>query len=53
VTAGAALRVASFFLPMDYMLAVEIAGGLWAGAFILFVLSYGPRLLGPRADGRP
>ena len=53
VTLGALLRVAAPLLPIDYMLSIRIAGGLWGGAFLLFALSYGPMLLGPRADGKP
>ena len=53
VTAGAALRVAAPLLPLDYMRMIEIAGTLWGGAFLLFVLFYGPKLFGGRPDGRP
>lgn len=53
VTLGAALRVASPYLPIDYMTAIRVAGALWGGAFLLFVVDYAPKLLGPRADGRP
>ena len=53
VTAGALGRVAAPLLPMDYMLAVKLAGIAWGGAFLLFVLVYGPKLVGPRPDGRP
>ena len=53
VTLGAALRVAAPVLPFDYMHMIECAGLLWGGAFLLFVLSYGPKLVGPRPDGRP
>ncbi|MBS0502454.1 MAG: NnrS family protein [Proteobacteria bacterium] len=53
VTIGAALRVAAPLLPMDYMRAIEFAGAAWGGAFLMFVLAYGPKLLGPRPDGRP
>jgi uncharacterized protein involved in response to NO len=53
VTAGAALRVAAPWLPIDYMRAIEIAGTAWAGAFLLFALTYGPKLLTARPDGRP
>jgi uncharacterized protein involved in response to NO len=53
VTAGAALRVAAPWLPIDYMRAIEIAGAAWAGAFLLFALTYGPKLLAARPDGRP
>ena len=53
VTLGAALRVAAPWLPVDYLLLVRGAGLLWGGAFLLFVGLYGPKLLGPRPDGRP
>jgi uncharacterized protein involved in response to NO len=53
VTVGAALRVTAPWLSIDYMRAIEIAGAAWAGAFLLFVLVYGPKLLGARPDGRP
>ena len=53
VTLGALLRVTAPLLPIDYMLSIRLAGGLWGGAFLLFALAYGPMLLGPRADGRP
>lgn len=53
VTVGAALRVAAPWLPFDYVLLIKAAGGLWGGAFLLFLLLYGPKLLGPRPDGRP
>lgn len=53
VTAGALVRVSAPRLPWDYMRLIELAGSLWAGAFLLFLLSYGPKLLGARADGRP
>lgn len=53
VTAGAALRVAAPWLSNDYLLLIKIAGTLWGAAFLLFLLLYGPKLLGPRPDGRP
>lgn len=53
VTLGAALRVAAPWMPLDYLLLIKIAGALWGGAFLLFLLLYGPKLLGPRPDGRP
>lgn len=46
VFAGALLRVAAPWLPVDYLAAVMVAGGLWAGGFLLFVLIYGPILVG-------
>jgi uncharacterized protein involved in response to NO len=52
VTLGAVVRVAAPLLPLDYMRAIELAGLLWGGAFLLFVLAYGPKLAGPRPDGR-
>lgn len=53
VTLGAALRVAAPWLPLDYLLLIKIAGALWGGAFLLFLLLFGPKLLGPRPDGHP
>jgi uncharacterized protein involved in response to NO len=53
VTLGAALRVAAPWLPFDYLLLIKAAGALWGGAFLLFLALYGPKLLGPRPDGRP
>ena len=53
VTAGALGRVAAPLLPMDYMLAVRLSGIAWGSAFLLFLLVYGPKLVGPRPDGRP
>jgi uncharacterized protein involved in response to NO len=52
-TIGAALRVVAAWLPLDYLLAIKLAGALWAAAFLLFLALYGPKLLGPRPDGRP
>jgi uncharacterized protein involved in response to NO len=53
VTLGALIRVAAPVIPFDYMHLIECAGALWGGAFLLFVCVYGPKLLGPRPDGRP
>lgn len=53
ITTGAALRVAAPWLPFDYLLLIKVAGSLWGGAFVLFLALYGPKLLGPRPDGRP
>ncbi len=53
VTIGALGRVAAPLLPIDYMLAVWLSGLAWGGAFLLFLLIYGPMLVGPRPDGRP
>jgi uncharacterized protein involved in response to NO len=48
---GALLRVTAPWLPIDYLLAMRAAGGLWSGAFLLFLLVYGPMALRP-APGR-
>lgn len=53
VMIGAAIRVAAPRLPLDYSLLVTVAGTAWAGAFLLFTIIYGPKLLGPRPDGKP
>ncbi|UUL84042.1 NnrS family protein [Sphingomonas qomolangmaensis] len=46
VTVGAAVRVAAPVLPFDYNRTVGLAGFLWGGAFLLFAVAYGPKLLG-------
>jgi uncharacterized protein involved in response to NO len=48
VTFGTLLRVCAPGLPMDYMAALRLGGALWTGAFLLFVLAYGPKLLRQR-----
>lgn len=53
VTIGAALRVTAPWLAVDYLASIKLAGALWGGAFLLFLVLYGPKLLGPRPDGRP
>lgn len=53
VTAGALVRVGAPTLPWEYVRLIEIGGSLWAGAFVLFLLTYGPKLLSARPDGRP
>ena len=45
VHAGALLRVAAPLLPFDYMAAIHLSGALWGGAFLLFLLVYGPMAL--------
>lgn len=40
-------------LPHSYQSVVLLAGGMWATAFLLFVLAYTPVLLSPRQDGKP
>lgn len=53
VTSGAIVRCAAPMLPFDYPELIELAGGLWGAAFLLFLLGYAPRLFGRRPDGRP
>ena len=48
VTAGALLRVTAPLKLIDYRLGMEIAGAAWIGAFLLFLVAYGPMLFGPR-----
>lgn len=45
VTVGAALRVAASLEFVDYAVGMELAGGAWGGAFVLFLAVYGPMLL--------
>lgn len=52
VTAGALLRFAVPFALTNYTGWLELSALLWGGAFLLFLIAYGPSLLGPRADGR-
>ena len=47
VTLGAALRVATPFGILDYSVGMELAGVAWAGAFVLFLATYGPILFRP------
>ncbi len=46
---GALLRVAASLLPGLYDALISISGVAWSGGFLLFVLGYGPMLLGRRA----
>lgn len=48
VSAGAALRICAPMLPTDPAATLALAGALWGGAFLLFLLGYGPMLLRPR-----
>lgn len=47
---GALLRVLAPLLPMDYMVVIALAGGLWGGAFLLFLFLYVPMLLRPTTE---
>lgn len=48
VHAGALLRVVAPLLPFDYLTVIAAAGGLWAAAFLLFLLVYVPMAVRPR-----
>jgi uncharacterized protein involved in response to NO len=44
------LRVGAAWLPTDYTVTVATAGLLWASAFLLFAVAYGPALFSARID---
>ena len=48
VLLAAALRVAATLIPPFYLAGMLAAGSAWAAAFLLYVVSYGPILLGKR-----
>jgi uncharacterized protein involved in response to NO len=52
VSIGALLRVvtSSGFIP--YTGGMEVSALFWGGAFVLFILAYGPMLMRARVDGR-
>jgi uncharacterized protein involved in response to NO len=52
VTAGALLRVSASLRLIDYNFGIEIAGLAWGGAFLLFLMAYGPILWRPRIGER-
>jgi len=39
--------------PEKTLLFIDISGGLWILAFVIFIIGYGPMLISPRKDGRP
>lgn len=45
VTIGALLRVAAALRFVDFRIGMDTAGAFWAGAFLSFLLFYGPMLL--------
>ena len=47
ITAGAVLRTVASGGLESYAAVLMVASLLWSGAFALFVLSYGPRLVKP------
>lgn len=53
ITLAAAIRVAAPILPISYMAAIHLAATAWIGAFVLFVIAYGPMLVLARPDGKP
>jgi len=53
VTLGALLRLAASLGWIGYQAGLEFAGALWGGAFVLFLVAYGPILFGPRLDAKP
>ncbi|MBS0191080.1 MAG: NnrS family protein [Phycisphaerales bacterium] len=55
VLLAAALRVAASLIPPFYLAGMLAAGTAWTAAFTLYVVSYGPTLLGksPPADDVP
>ena len=48
VTAGAILRVSASLGVIDYNLGIEVAGAVWGGALLLFLIAYAPVLWRPR-----
>ena len=40
-------------LPDKTLLFIDISGGLWIGAFVIFIVGYAPMLMNARKDGRP
>jgi uncharacterized protein involved in response to NO len=54
VTLAALLRTAGVAaFPADTLPVIALGGVLWAGAFAVFLVGYGPFLIAPRVDGRP
>lgn len=43
----------SLIAPDLYWFGLLAAGAAWSGAFLLYLLRYGPILWRPRIDGRP
>jgi uncharacterized protein involved in response to NO len=51
LTLGAVMRVAASLHLLDYSLGLEVAGGAWAAALLLFLVVYAPILWSPRIGG--
>jgi len=47
ITAAAVLRIGAGAFPGFYIVLLEAAGAAWIAAFAMFLLEYGPMLLGP------
>lgn len=53
VTLAAVVRVAGPLVgPSHYRAAIHLAGACWTCAFTIFLVTYSPLLLAPRADGK-
>ncbi|MDE1918053.1 MAG: NnrS family protein [Sphingomonadales bacterium] len=52
ITLAAAIRVTAPVLPISYLAAIHTAALAWIGAFVLFIVAYGPMLALPRQDGK-
>lgn len=52
VTLGALLRVTAPLGFIDYTFGMEVSAVAWGGAFLVFLLAYGPILFAPRPDDR-
>ena len=48
VTAGALLRVSASLRLVDYNFGIEVAGVVWGGALLMFLIAYAPVLWRPR-----
>jgi uncharacterized protein involved in response to NO len=40
-------------VPEKTLLFIDISGGFWIMAFVIFIIGYGPMLINARKDGRP
>ena len=52
ITLGALLRVTAPLGIVNYILAIQLSAVAWAGAFLIFLLAYGPILFAPRIGDR-
>lgn len=48
INAGALLRVAAPYLPVNYIAAVSLSGILWSAGFLFFAIRYGAYLVAPQ-----